>query len=147
MIKYLGSTITVMAKFRSGFQRSAREVGQGLELLLKLFVLGIIITAIGGAFAASHIPMPIDLSGFYATILVIVELAGIISTAAIIMKMPRWGTLYMLGWIVGFLFFWHIGLVNLTDTLVYTVPSVIVLAIRLYNKTGYDNYSGGYLTG
>ena len=135
-----------MAKFHSGFQRSANEVGQGLGLLLKLFVLGIIITAVGGAFAASHIPMPINLSKFYAAILVIVELVSIISTTAIIMEMPHWGTLYMLGWIVGFLFFWHIGLVNLTDTLVYTVPSVIVLAIRLYNKTGYDNYSGGYPT-
>ena len=135
-----------MPRFRSGFQRSAREVGQGLELLLKLFVLGIIITAIGSAFAASHIPSLIDISGLYSFLLVVVELVGIISTAAIIMKMPHWGTLYMLGWIVGFLFFWHIGLVNLTDTLVYTVPSVIVLAIRLYNRASYDNYSGGYLT-
>ena len=86
-----------------------------------------------------------DLSGFYSFLLVVVELVGIISTVAIIMKMPHWGTLYMFGWVVGFLFFWHIGLVNLTDTLVYTVPSVIVLAIRLYNKTGYEGHSGGYL--
>ncbi len=126
-----------MARFRGGFQRSAREVREGIRLLLALFVLGVVIVALSQAFANAHIPSPINLSGLYSFILVIVELASIISTVAIIMKMPYWGTLYMLGWIVGFLFFWHLGLVNLTDTLVYTVPSVIVLVIRLYNKMRY----------
>lgn len=124
-----------------------------LKLLVRLFAVLFIAGVVGtklmlaemnSALAASHIPSPIDLSGLYSLILLVVELAGIISTITIIMKMPYWGTLYMLGWIIGFLFFWYSGLVNLTDTLLYTVPSVIVLAIKPYKKAGYDNYNIGY---
>lgn len=77
-----------MPGFGSGFQRSAREVKKGLEPLLKLLVLGLVITTISSAFATLHIPTSINLSGFYSSLLVIVEFASIISTAATIIKMP-----------------------------------------------------------
>jgi len=132
-------------RFERGFQRSAREVADNLEILLKLFVIGIVFTAIAEALASAGIPSPIDFHSIYLLIVIVVEFGGIISTALIINKMPHWGTLYMIGWIVGFLFFWYIGLATFSDLMIYTVPSLIFLFIRGYDDFGY--YSGGFLSG
>lgn len=123
-----------MAGFNSGFQRSAREIGNGIRALIFLTVVSIIILYLGKVFAGANIPSPINLNQFYSDLMLAVELVGIISTAAIIKKMPYWGTVYLLGWSAGFLFFWHLGLVNSSDVLVYVVPSILILAIRLLHK-------------
>jgi len=133
-----------MPRFRNGFQRSAREVGDGIRIVLLLAIIGIMIVAFSNAFATLHIPSIIDMNAIYSQLLVFMELVGIISTIAIILKMPYWGTLYMLGWIAGFIYFWYLGLVNLTDIAIYIVPSIVVLVLRLYNKINHEDHNGGY---
>ncbi len=137
-----------MARFDSGFQRSAHKVEGGIRLLLLLIVLGAIISYLGKVFAAVNISLPVNPNQFYSDLLLVVELASIISTISIIIKMPHWGTLYLLGWSVGFLFFWYLGLVNFSDVLIYIIPSTSILIIRLLHKTA--NANGrleGYPTG
>ena len=130
-----------MGKFQRGVSRSAREVSSNIATLLRLFILGVFLTAIAGVYASLHIPSPIDFSAFFSLIKEVIELVGIVSTALIIIKMPYWGTLYMFGWIAGFLYFWSVGLVSTGDVLIYTVPSVIVLVARFYEKFTKERYS------
>jgi ABC-type transport system involved in Fe-S cluster assembly fused permease/ATPase subunit len=108
-------------------------------------VLGIVFAVLAGLYSTLHLPALIDFNALYSEIKTGVELVGIVSTAVLILKMPHWGTLYMLGWIVGILYFWYLGLVSASDFLFYIVPSVVILAWRVYNRASYAEYSGGYL--
>jgi len=123
--------------FRSGFRRSEREVTEGIIIFILLFVLAVIFTVLSNIYSTLRIPPFIDFTTLYLMIKTFVELAGIISTALLILKMPYWGTLYMVGWVVGMLYFWSIGLVTFSDLLFYTVPSIIVLAYRISNQFNY----------
>lgn len=126
-----------MPKFENGVRRSAREVSNAIGIILDLFVLGIVFAALAGLYSTLHLPALIDFNALYSMIKTGVELVGIVSTAVLILKMPYWGTGYMLGWIVGISFFWHLGWVSASDLFLYIVPSITVLAWRVYNRTNY----------
>ncbi len=137
-----------MAKFNSGFQRSYHEVGDRITFLVFLAIFGVTILYLGGEFAAANIHLPINLNQFYLNLLLIVKLAGIISLIYIIIKMPYWGTLYLLGWLVGFLLLWQLGLVNFLEVLGYILPSILILTIKLlHKKTNIKECVEGYPAG
>ena len=133
-----------MPRFGNGVQRSAREVVAALRILLLLAVLGIVFTALSGLYSTLHLPALIDFNALYSMIKTGVELVAIVSTAVLILKMPYWGTGYMFGWIVGILYFWHLGWVSASDLFLYIVPSISVLAWRVYNRASYAGYGGKY---
>jgi hypothetical protein len=133
-----------MPGFGNGFNRGMNQVADGIETAVQLAFLGFIIVVFGGLLASSGIPTLVNLNSFYSGLLTVVELAGIISTIGIILAMPEWGTLYMLGWIVAFAFAWYFGLATGIDMLTYVAPSLIVLVLRFYNDS--ESYSGGFLT-
>lgn len=59
-------------------------------------------------------------------------LVNLIGTIAFTLALPKWGTVYTIGWLVGLWLMLRSGLVGAFDGAVYVGPPVAVLAYKIY---------------
>jgi hypothetical protein len=101
--------------FEYGFKRALGEV-----------VSGIVTSAIADAFLSSGLLPPASavLFGFM----------NMMSTVFLVLLMPFWGTVYLVGWLFGLWILVQAGLVGILDAAVYFGVPLVVLVIRFWKK-------------
>lgn len=103
-----------------------KSFGRGMERAVGEIVGGILTSAIVNA-------VIIAFSSVYGTAFAVffIALYSALSTYVLIHKMPHWGTIYIIGWILGVVI---IGYIDPLDATIYFVVSLIVLLMRFWKK-------------
>lgn len=107
----------------SGFER---EVEQGFKQIIIKIVVGIAISAIFEVLIDSGLVSP--------SYILLIRLAGAISTLIFVFFIPFFGTGYSIGWLFGLALMSSSGLVKPLDYLFYLVPLIIGWLLRLLRR-------------
>jgi hypothetical protein len=101
-------------KFQLGLKQILFEVATGL---LTSFILNWLTTQ-------GYIP---------GNIALIINIVLILGNILLIKSMWSWGIFYTIGWLIGSVFFYEFGLLNVLNIVIYIVLPVAVSVLRLIN--------------
>ena len=104
-----------MSKLEYGFKRAVSEVIGGFvnSIVLEAFV------------DAGLIPVPY---------MWLFHISNALGTLMLILFMPVWATTYIIGWLFGLWVMSQSGLLSVIDYLVYLVPLMFVLGLRIWKR-------------
>lgn len=109
-----------MPTFGRGSQRAFGEV-----------VGGIVTSLLLATFVNSGILKDSDVFVF--------NLINMMATVVLILAMPYWGTLYLLGWAFALYILLNAGMMGAFEFVVYFGVPLIILIIRIAKEMGYDS--------
>ena len=111
-----------MPGFEHGYRRAVSEV-----------IIGVITAAILNAFISSGLLDPSFALYF--------KLLNMLSLIILVIAMPYWGTIYLMGWLFGLIIMAKSGLVGILDFIIYFGIPLTILIIRLCKKANEFTYS------
>jgi hypothetical protein len=98
----------------------------GLKRVLGEVVSGIVTSVVVDAFLGLGLLPPATalLFGFM----------NMMSTVILVLAMPFWGTVYVVGWLVGLWIMLQAGLIGILDAAIYFGVPLVVLILRIWKK-------------
>ena len=111
-----------MLGFWHGYQRAVSEV-----------IGGVITAVILNAFISSGLLDPSFVLYF--------KLLNMLGLMALVLVMPYWGTIYLIGWLFGLIIMAESGLVGILDFIIYFGIPLVILIVRVCKKVDEFTYS------
>lgn len=100
--------------------------GYGMRKAIGEIVKGIITSVFMDAIVSSGLISPASA--------VLFGIVNMLDAIGLILVVPYWGTIYLIGWLFGLSIMFRTGLVGIVDIAVYFGVPLVVLVIRFWKK-------------